>query len=72
MNQLCNLFKNIKILEFEYYNEVYKLESIQKIQLPNLQELEIKKISNLRFFDWIKLKILKVGELDVFDFTIIN
>ncbi len=68
LNRLFNVFNNIKVLVISNYR-FYLPELIQKIHLPNLEEIKIARLSELRVFDELKyIKILSVWKLDVPDF----
>ena len=63
------MFKNIKTLKFNFDVELNESEINQKIHLPKLKELEIKKISKLNYFtDLRSLKIIEITCLDVVDY----
>ena len=63
------MFKNIKTLKFNFDVELNESEINQKIHLPKLKELKIKKISKLNYFtDLRSLKIIEITWLDVIDY----
>ena len=67
------MFKNIKTLKFNFDVELNESEINQKIHLPKLKELEIKKISLLNYFTGLRsLKIIEITWLDVIDYQMIN
>jgi hypothetical protein len=67
------MFKNIKIVEFDFRAAINSSELIKKIKLPHLKELKIKKRSELSYFiELNSIQNITISKLDDFDYSTID